>query len=320
MNPILKIAGILPILTACSNIQGEWYSSNLDTSEYELYLEYDTSYFEYYDDMPRDILIDADVTDLEGSLEFYEMFLADENDSDVIEQIVAWIRSTTQNRKEQIQLAVSLIQNEIIYDYEKLKNEGNWRVYYPMETLIWKKGVCSDKSLLLGKILVYMDYKICFFLFDENNHMALGIKTKTDGFAGSGFEYIETTNPFEIGKVPSASPGQILSLMDESPKIIVPIFNGTNAFDEFQSLQKEYERQNIAYGLGYSTATVQIKKKLIDLAYLKETIFSLEGAYNELISDYNNGIVGADSVISMESTLNRRIDEYNALLETIHEK
>ena len=311
MKPILKFAALLPILAACSNIEGELYTTNLDTTSFEFLVEYDTSYFYYYDDMPRTIMVDADASELEGREDFYEMFLSDENDRDIIEQVVQWIQSTTQDPKEQIQLAVTLVQNQIVYDHDKLKNVGNWNVYYPMETLIWKKGVCSDKSLLLGKILVYLDYKICFFLFDENNHMALGIKTNTNGFAESGFEFIETTNAFQIGAIPPAAPGQPLSLSSEAPQIVVPDYNGGKVFREFQDLKREYLSQDEQFGQGYSTASVEAKKQMLDLTIQRDYLTKLETLYEWLIPQYESGVVTYDSVKSVENKLKDRIEAYN---------
>ncbi len=319
MRPILKFAALLPILAACSNIEGELYTTNLDTTSFEFLVEYDTSYFYYYDDMPRTIMVDADASELEGREDFYEMFLSDENDRDIIEQVVQWIQSTTQDPKEQIQLAVTLVQNQIIYDHDKLENVGNWNVYYPMETLIWKKGVCSDKSLLLGKILVYLDYKICFFLFDDNNHMALGIKTNTKGFAESGFEFIETTNAFQIGAIPPAAPGQPLSLLSEAPQIVVPEYNGSKVFKEFQDLKREYLTQNEQFGQGYSTASVEAKKQMLDLTIQRDYLIKLETLYELLIPQYESGVVTYDSVKSVENRLNDRIEAYNNLLRDLQD-
>ena len=319
MKPILKFAALLPILVACSNIEGELYTTNLDTTSFEFLVEYDTSYFYYYDDMPRTIMVDADASELEGREDFYEMFLSDENDRDIIEQVVQWIQGTTQDPKEQIQLAVTLVQNQIIYDHDKLENVGNWNVYYPMETLIWKKGVCSDKSLLLGKILVYLDYKICFFLFDDNNHMALGIKTSTKGFAESGFEFIETTNAFQIGAIPPAAPGQPLSLLSEAPQIVVPEYNGSKVFKEFQDLKREYLTQNEQFGQGYSTASVEAKKQMLDLTIQRDYLIKLETLYELLIPQYESGVVTYDSVKSVENRLNDRIEAYNNQLRELQD-
>ena len=315
----LKIAALLPLLVACSNIEGEWYTTNLDTTSFQFLVEYDTSYFYYYDNMPRSIMVDADASDLQGSKDFYEMFLSDENDKDIIEQVVQWIQNTTQDPKEQIQLAVTLVQNEIVYDHEKLKNEGNWNVYYPMETLIWKKGVCSDKSLLLGKILVYLDYKICFFLFDDNNHMALGIKTNTHGFAESGFEFIETTNSFQIGAIPPAAPGQPLSLSTELPQIVIPEYNGSRDFNEFQDLKLQYISQDEEHGQGYSTASIERKKQMLDLNTQRAYLIKLEALYEALISQYETGVVTYDSVKSVENILREGVEAYNGQLRKMQE-
>ena len=170
MKAIFKALLIIALFSRCSNIESQKYITSLDTSLYEIIIEYDTSYFDYYEGMSRNVRVGSDMSNKESSLTFYEMFLSDANDSEVLDQLVDCIVQITQNPKEQIQLAVNLVQTEVDYDHEKLNSKGNWNVYYPLETLIWKKGVCSDKSLLLGKLLVKLDYKICFFLFDDNKY------------------------------------------------------------------------------------------------------------------------------------------------------
>ena len=317
MKAIFKALLIIALFSRCSNIESQKYITSLDTSLYEIIIEYDTSYFDYYEGMSRNVRVGSDMSNKESSLTFYEMFLSDENDRDIIEQVVQWIQNTTQDPKEQIQLAVTLVQNDIVYDRDKLENVGNWNVYYPMETLIWKKGVCSDQSLLLGKILVYLDYKICFFLFDDNDHMALGIKTNTRGFAESGFEYIETTNAFQIGAIPQAAPGQPLSLSSEVPQIVVPEYNGLRVFKEFQDLEQECLSQDEKYGQGYSTASVETKKEMLDLSNQREYLTKLETLYEALIQQYESGIVSYDSVKFVEIRLNKRIEAFNNQLQKI---
>ena len=317
MKAIFKALLIIALFSRCSNIESQKYITSLDTSLYEIIIEYDTSYFDYYEGMSRNVRVGSDMSNKESSLTFYEMFLSDENDRDIIEQVVKWIQNTTQDPKEQIQLAVTLVQNDIVYDRDKLENVGNWNVYYPMETLIWKKGVCSDQSLLLGKILVYLDYKICFFLFDDNDHMALGIKTNTRGFAESGFEYIETTNAFQIGAIPQAAPGQPLSLSSEVPQIVVPEYNGLRVFKEFQDLEQECLSQDEKYGQGYSTASVETKKEMLDLSNQREYLTKLETLYEALIQQYESGIVSYDSVKFVEIRLNKRIEAFNNQLQKI---
>ena len=316
MKTTLKLLGLILLLNSCSTIESEQYPSNLDTVAYSFTVLYDTSYFDYYQDFPRDITPSSNATQQQATLDFYEMFLEDTNDKDMIDQIKDSIQSITTIPAEQIQLAVTLVQKSIAYDHKKLDRVGNWDVYYPMETLIWKKGVCSDQSLLLAKILVYLDYKICFFIFPENNHMALGIKTNTPGFAGSGYEYIETTGSFDIGEVPTGAPGQTLNLLSEEPWVAVPKYNGSLTFNGFEELQNDYQRLNDRYGNGYTTASIEgkmcrisLKQMADDLIALKKDIddmtLSIQNGNQELIDSYNDSI----------DSYNDRVREYNNLQE-----
>ena len=315
MKAIFKALLIIALFSRCSNIESQKYITSLDTSLYEIFIEYDTSYFDYYEGMSRNVRVGSDMSNKESSLTFYEMFLSDENDRDIIEQVVQWIQNTTQDPKEQIQLAVTLVQNDIVYDHDKLKNLGNWNVYYPMETLIWKKGVCSDQSLLLGKILVYLDYKICFFLFDDNDHMALGIKTNTRGFAESGFEYIETTGVFPIGDVPLSTPEQRLDLMSEEPIMIVPRYNGIKTFQKYKELRQDYTALEEQFGAVYLSSSAQSRKKLIKLNSLSKDISKLKDVYLVSTKYYEEDRIDFDSLKLVEDRVNDAIRAYNSLID-----
>lgn len=316
MKAIFKALLIIALFSRCSNIESQKYITSLDTSLYEIIIEYDTSYFEYFEGMSRNVRVGSDVSNEEGDLAFYEMFLSDSNDGEVLDQLVEHIVQISLDSKEQIQLAVTLVQTEVDYDHEKLNSKGNWNVYYPLETLIWKKGVCSDKSLLLGKLLVKLDYKICFFLFEENNHMALGIKTSTNGFFNSGFEYIETTGVFPIGDIPMTTPEQRLDLMSEEPIVIVPKYNGVKSFQNYMELREDYADLEEQFGSVYLYSSANGRKKLIDLYFKRKEISKLKDVYSVSLKTYNDNGIDFDSLKLVEDRLNDAIREYNSLIDT----
>jgi hypothetical protein len=54
-------------------------------------------------------------------------------------------------------------------------------------------GICTDKSLLLGSLLVHEGYDTVMWLFDTQRHVALGVASTEAEFRNTGYTFIETT-------------------------------------------------------------------------------------------------------------------------------
>ena len=80
---------------------------------------------------------------------------------------------------------------------------------YAIETLLDKTGDCSDKSVLLGSLLIAMGYDCIFLLYPE--HMAVGLWSDPipAGFyvrhRNRDFYYAETTTNLPLGECPDPS-------------------------------------------------------------------------------------------------------------------
>lgn len=115
-----------------------------------------------------------------------------ENDSQdtYLKPLIDKIKSTSSDPDYQAKVAISLVQH-IPYDYYNTRMT-DW--YYPYETLYLGRGICSDKSILLGYILNKLGYDVALLQFDEENHMALGVKTSPEyDYLDSGYAFVETT-------------------------------------------------------------------------------------------------------------------------------
>ncbi|MCL2491592.1 MAG: hypothetical protein FWE87_02440 [Coriobacteriia bacterium] len=99
--------------------------------------------------------------------------------------------------------------------------EGDPRM--PVQTLVDGTGDCDELSMLAAAILIHEDYGAAYFLFEEELHLALGIKSEGPGFYRSYFEYVEMTNPAYISEVPSEI-GDDIAL--SSTPMILHIENG----------------------------------------------------------------------------------------------
>lgn len=209
-------------------------------SSYDYFFSSD-KYFYFRDSLPDDWLE-----------QFYLNFLSSSHDLDVINSLIDEVSGAINQEGDELVIALTgLIQNltydcDKLFSYDHLDGEG-YQTNFPYETLYNQKGVCGDTSILLAKILHELGYGAAFLIYEENNHMALGIQcpleaaTYTEG--QMGYCYIETTGPTRIGVKPSSLGGEDFV---ESPYII-PISSG-RSFEAMTLLQEEMEQEALDYG------------------------------------------------------------------------
>lgn len=68
------------------------------------------------------------------------------------------------------------------------------------EVLAGNSGICTDKSLLLGSLLVHEGYDTVLWVFSTQRHVAIGVASDDAQFQGSGYTFIETTAPGYVGQ------------------------------------------------------------------------------------------------------------------------
>lgn len=139
-----------------------------------------------------------------------------------LNNLILSIQNESTNKDDQVRIASSLVQNLPYHD-----PRDTYSVVYPYEVVANNGDVCEGKSLLLSYILKRMGYGVALLVYDEENHMAVGIKT-IDKFSykNTGYAFIETTSPsiitddsgeFSFGKISS------------TPRVI--IINDGNIFE-----------------------------------------------------------------------------------------
>lgn len=74
------------------------------------------------------------------------------------------------------------------------------RVRLPVEVVSSGFGVCSEKALLLASLMVHEGYETGMWVFDSQNHVALGVRSDTAQFGDSGYAFIETTRSAFVGE------------------------------------------------------------------------------------------------------------------------
>ena len=123
----------------------------------------------------------------------------DKEQREMLLPLVVKIQNLAKDEKDQVRIAVSLIQN-IPYGF------SNGTFYfgadefnssrYSYEVLYDLKGVCEEKAELLSFLLKELGYGVSLFYYPEENHEAVGIKCPVEyGLNGTAYCFIETTGP-----------------------------------------------------------------------------------------------------------------------------
>jgi hypothetical protein len=116
--------------------------------------------------------------------------------------LVVKIQNIAKDKKEQVKIATSIIQNISFGESNNVVNIGSSEIIsqrYPYEVLYDLSGICGEKSELLAFLLKELDFEVVIFYFPELNHEAVGIKCSFfKSFNKTGYCYIETTINSEI--------------------------------------------------------------------------------------------------------------------------
>ena len=176
-------------------------------------------------------------------------FLDDKKQESYLINLVEQIKSKTDNKDDQVRIAVSLVQH-ISYDAitaeRYFSDFGNYAKTmprrYPYEVLYDNTGVCAEKARLLAFILRELGYGVVLFEFEHESHMTVGIKCDAHDFMGTGYCFIETTKPIIMThKVPLATFEGDVNIVSY-PKVITIkdglSFDVSEEFNDAQELKR----------------------------------------------------------------------------------
>ncbi len=121
------------------------------------------------------------------------------NQREFILPLVMKIQDITNNKEDQLRIAVSLVQMIPFQESEKNITFFSKQLGYsrrPYEVLYEYEGVCGEKSELLALILREMGYGVAFFYNNLENHESLGVKCPIEySWYNSSYCFVETTGP-----------------------------------------------------------------------------------------------------------------------------
>ena len=155
---------------------------------------------------------------------------------------------------------------------------------FPVETFVEQSGDCDDKTLLLAGLLSREGFDVAVMLFEAEQHVALGIRSADNGYAGTGYAFVETTAPGFVGMVPDGLGGGI-TLVSE-PQVF-RIDGGTRP-----------------YGAGEQVAFILQRDSELELRAIE---------LGELVKDADDGLVALEA---QATSLKARLDSYTASGDT----
>jgi hypothetical protein len=118
-------------------------------------------------------------------------------DSDFIERLGADLDDTADalglDDDGRLELMVTAVQ-AIPY------GEIDRQIRLPVEVVAYRSGVCTEKTVLLGALMLRDGWDTCVWVFDSQRHVAIGVGGDAATFRDSGYVFIETTGPAYVGQ------------------------------------------------------------------------------------------------------------------------
>jgi hypothetical protein len=186
---------------------------------------------------------------------------------------------------------------------------------FPVETVGDVNGDCDDKTLLAAALLAREGYDVAILLFEDEQHVALGIRTNGSTFGESGYALVETTTPTLFGWVPDTLNGSITL---ESEPMVIPIGEGSGTYGagrQADGIREEYERaiataeqldldiEQSQSGLDRMASEVEKVRAEADSRSARGDIAgfnALVPRYNELVADYNAAVEAHNALVARQ--------------------
>jgi len=143
----------------------------------------------------------------------YVVMASDPDDNDTIEQIAGYLGAAAASEGfdevRKVELALAFVQS-FTYIGDNVTVAVDEYPRYPVETLFDREGDCEDTSILLAAILSEMDYDVAMLLFEEFDHIGLGVNMPPEYqmygnswiYEGRRYWYLDTAGKRSIGWCP----------------------------------------------------------------------------------------------------------------------
>jgi hypothetical protein len=276
-------------------------------------LNFDSVLVDYYKNLPHNFSYYE--TDMVKRMSVHlAKFIEDTRDVPFFRQIIERCRKATPNGTddETLPLLVAFVQGALQYDYEKL-TDRSIPTRYPYETVLYGRGVCIDKTILLGEIFNALNYNHVYLLYEKQNHIAIGIKVphgyQNYMYNGTPYAFIESTNYFPIGYIPKDNAHQ--KMEKEAPVFVPPLNNGLKQYSKIIEDKKKMVDDEAKFGKGYIFGNYKQKKCLEKKHNLMLKLHAVEKRMLEMKKEYFNHDA------SKVNAYNGLVKEYNQIAALI---
>jgi len=143
----------------------------------------------------------------------YAAMASDSGDDDIIAVVAAYLDGAAAleglDEMRKAELSLAFVQS-FTYIGDNVTEAADEYPRYPVETLVDREGDCEDTAILLAAILDEMGYDVALLLFEEFDHIGLGINMPPGYtmygnswiYEGRRYWYLDTAGKRSIGWCP----------------------------------------------------------------------------------------------------------------------
>lgn len=181
-------------------------------SEHNLSISIPLTKYLYYKEKPRPSWLNYNNRHPYHYFAEYAPMALDAGDDAVIEAVAAYLNEAAAvedfDEVRKVELALVFVQS-FTYIGDNVTTAADEYPRYPVETLVDREGDCEDTSILLAAVLDEMGYDVAMLLFEEFDHIGLGIsmpELEMYGnswiYEGRRYWYLDTAGQRSIGWCP----------------------------------------------------------------------------------------------------------------------
>lgn len=146
----------------------------------------------------------------------YQEVFSNEIQDKYTADLISKIKAVSDDPDDQARVAISIAQ-QITYS----KGFDIFTVNYPYKRIYYSWGDCSQKSILLAYLLKQLGYGTALLIFEEEEHMAVGIATSEKySYRNTGYAFVEAAVPFIITDA-SGKYGENKTKLESMPEVVV---------------------------------------------------------------------------------------------------
>lgn len=326
------------------------YDFKYQNNSYQLSQDLYHNWYEFYRSAPKVYTYSSASPPSNIRDAFYGVFLTIKNGDESIKSLASKLKSMADQKNwtqdELAEFSLALIQY-IPYDHEKLasSNNRNTNPYYPYETLYLDRGVCSDKTFLAVVLLRELGFGAAILDFPDSNHSAAGIACPlADSLDGTGYCYVETTNYFPLGVVPSSiNSGQAQAKSNFEASFDISALGKMEIYQvisgrQYKGLSLTKQRVKNIYNLQSQLSLDQAELSSLEQEYRdkESALVVMKGrldeyyaggqisAYNQLVPEYNALVQSYNQGLSQYqekvSAYNLRAADFNQAVKDFYQK